>query len=82
MMRKEEVDRFALKRPFEPFEIRLVDGQRFRFNRVEEFLVGRHELVTMNRRGSAVFIGIGMISTIGPPSPGARRRPRGGPKRR
>ena len=76
MMRKEDVDAFALRRPFLPFEVRLVDGQRFRFNRLEEFLVGRNTLVTLGRNGNVIHISLGLISTIGSWSGGARRRPR------
>jgi hypothetical protein len=73
-MRKEDVDAFALKRPFEPFEIRLVDGQRFRFSRIEEFLVGRNTLITLDRRGAALHISMHLIATIGSPSRDRRRR--------
>ena len=73
MMRKENVDPFTLQRPFEPFEIKLVDGQRFRFKRIEEFLVGRNVLVTTTRRGKVVMISLGLISTIRPISPRRRR---------
>jgi hypothetical protein len=76
MMRKESVDQFASARPFKPFEIRLVDGHRFRFNRIEQFLVGRDHVITLNRRAETVFISIGLISTIGPVSRQGRRRPR------
>lgn len=74
MMRKEDIDAFALKRPFVPFEIRLVDGQRFTFTRIEEFLVGRTALITLDRRGVALHISMHLIATVGPPSRGRRRR--------
>jgi hypothetical protein len=76
VVRKEDVDRFALKRPFEPFEIRLVDGQRFRFSRAEELLVGRTMLATLGRAGVIMHINMDLIATIGPLQPGGRRRPR------
>ena len=75
MMTKQDVDKFAMKRPFEPFEIRLVNGKRYRFRSVEEVMVGRTTLVTMER-GDVQLISIGMISTIVPWSSGGRRRPR------
>jgi hypothetical protein len=75
-MRKEDVDRFAAARPFKPFEIRLVDGQRYRFSRIEQFLVARNHVLTLNRRAEPVYISIGLISTIGPVSRNGRRRPR------
>jgi hypothetical protein len=77
-MRKAEVDRFALRRPFRPFEVRLVDGRRFQFKKVEEFLTGRYELITVDRKGLPRFISIGLITTIGPVSRGGHRRPRTG----
>ena len=48
MMRKKDVDEYAGKRPFQPFEIRLVDGQKYRFNRIEQFLVARDHVVTLD----------------------------------
>jgi hypothetical protein len=76
MMRKQDVDEYAGRRPFQPFEIRLVDGQRFRFTRIEEFLVGRTTLATVTRKGDLRLISLGLISTIGPSSAGGTRRPR------
>jgi len=77
MMTKQDVDKFAMKRPFEPFEIQLVNGKRYRFKSVEEVMVGRTTLVTMDR-GDIQHISIGLIATIGPWTSGGRRRPRGG----
>ena len=73
---KEDVDKYAAKRPFEPFEIRLTDGHRYRFTKVEQFMVGRTTLVSMDRRGEVRFISIGLITEIGPLSLGGKRRPR------
>ena len=81
MMRKADVDEYAAKRPFQPFEIRLVDGQRYRFDRIEEFLVARDHVVTLDRRARTVFISIGLITTIGPSSRGGGRRPKKSPGR-
>jgi len=75
MMRKADVDEYAAKRPFQPFEVRMVDGQRFRFDRIEQFLVARDHLITLDRRARAVWISIGLITTIGPVTKGGRRRP-------
>jgi hypothetical protein len=76
MMRKAEVDEFAARRPFQPFEIRMVDGQRFRFDRIEQFLVAREHMITLDHRARAVWISIGLITTIGPVTRSGRRRPR------
>ncbi len=78
MMRKEDLDKFALARPFKPFEIRLNDGQRFRFRKIEQFIVGRTTVVTANRSGDFKFINMSLISTIGPITRGNRRRPGSG----
>jgi hypothetical protein len=63
-MRKEEVDAFALSRPFEPFEIRLVDGQRFQFRSPEQFIVARTTIMTVSRSGDPLLIGMPLIATI------------------
>jgi hypothetical protein len=75
-MRREDIDKYAAKRPFEPFEVRLVDGHRYRFTHGERFLVGRTTLVKMDRRGEVRFISIGLVTEIGPLSSGSKRRPR------
>ena len=76
MMRKESVDKFTTRRPFEPFEIRLIDGERFRFTRVEQFIVSRSEIATLDRKGALLLISLGLIATIGPITGGHRRKPR------
>jgi hypothetical protein len=63
-VRKDEIDRYILKRPFEPIEIRLVDGQKFRFRSPEQFLVGRSMLVTMDKKALPLFISMDLIATI------------------
>lgn len=74
VMRKEDVDKVAAARPFRPFEIRLVDGQRYRFHRIEQFLVSRDHVLTLDRKARPVYISIGLITTIGPVSGEGRRR--------
>jgi hypothetical protein len=76
MMRKADVDEYAAIRPFRPFEVRMVDGRRFRFNRIEQFLVAREHLVTLDHRARTVFLNIGLIVSIGPTTKSGRRRPR------
>ena len=75
MMTKDDVDKFAAKRPFEPFEIQLVGGRRYQFKAIEQFIVGRTTMVTTDRRGDIQHISIGLIETIGPLSSRAKRRP-------
>ena len=76
MVRKEDIDRYARQRPFKPFEIRLVDGQRFRFSSIEDFLVGRNMLAALDRDGVIIHINMDLIATIAPFSSRGRRRPR------
>lgn len=77
MMRKEDVDVYAGKRPFEPFEIQVVGGRRFQFKFIEQFIVGRTAIVTTDRRGEFQHISIGLIESIGPLSSRGKRRPGG-----
>jgi len=72
MMRRENIEAFATPRPFQPFEIRLVDGQRFRIQSVEQFLLGKYHAAVLNPRGVIVTLSLGLISTI---RPIGRRRP-------
>ena len=73
-MRKDDVDKFAAKRPFVPFEIHLVGRRRFQFKAIEQFIVGRTTLVTTDRRGEIEMISIGLIESIGPLSSQGKRR--------
>lgn len=76
MMRKENVDAFASQRPFQPFEIRLVDGQRFPVRNIEQFIVGKYHVAVMNPKGVIVTLGMGLISTIRPLTPRRNRSSR------
>ena len=49
---------------------------RFRFTKMEQFLVGREILMTLDRKGDPLHISLGLITTVGSPS-ASRRRPRG-----
>ena len=75
-MRKEDIDAFAKARPFQPFEMRLVDGQRFRIRSVEQFIIGRGAMSVLTPRGTLAYVGIGLISTIRPLRASKGRRPR------
>ena len=80
MLRKENIDSYASRRPFEPFEVRLVDGQRFQVRGVEQFMLGRWHMAVFDSRGVIVTLGLGLISTIRPLGRGragpGRRQPR------
>ncbi len=80
-MLKVDVDQFAGRRPFEPFEIRLVDGQRFRFTTLEQFVVGRTAMATVTKSGDIFLISIALISTIRPAGADGKRPSRKGERR-
>lgn len=75
-VRKEDIDEFAAQRPFRPFEVHLVDGKRYRFSKIEQFLVGRTTLAALDRKGHLRLISLGLITEVGPARPSGRRRPR------
>jgi len=75
-VRKEDVDEFAARRPFKPFEVRLVDGQRFRFTKVEQFIVGRSIIAALSRDGNVIHISIALISTVRPVGSNGKRQSR------
>ena len=76
MMRKEDVDAFAKARPFQPFELRLVDGQRVRIRSVEQFTLGRGAMAVLTPQGTLAYVGIGLIATIRPLRASKGGRPR------
>ena len=63
-MRKEEIDAFAARRPFEPFTIRLIDGRTFTFRSPEQYIVSRTTIHTLDKKGDGLLISIAMIATI------------------
>ena len=63
-MRREEVDKIARQKPFQAFEVRLVDRCVFRFKSPEEFLVSRSAIVTLDEEGDTLLINLGLIATI------------------
>lgn len=55
----------------------MVDGQRFRFTNIEQFIVGRDDIAALTRKGTIVHFSIGLIATLRPLSVrrgGTRRR--------
>ena len=75
MMRKNEVDKFAFQRPFKPFEVRMADGHRYRFTKLEQFVVTNNAILTVDRRGDPLFLSVGMITAIAPARTPGKRRP-------
>lgn len=73
-MRKEELDKVARQRPFQPFEVRLVDGRVFRFSSPEQFIVSRSAIHTLDEAGDGLLINLALIATL-------RVRSRNGSKR-
>lgn len=63
-MTKEEVDHIARKKPFEPFEVRLVDGERWTFRSPEQFIVSRSAIHTLDKNGDGYLISLPLISRI------------------
>ncbi len=76
MMTKKSFDAYVSRRPFRPFEVRMVDGQRFRFTSIEQFIVGRDDIAALTRKGDIVHFSIGLITTIRPLAARRRRRSR------
>jgi hypothetical protein len=76
LMTKKSVDAFVSPKPFAPFEARMVDGQRFRFRNIEEFIVGRDDIAALRRNGTIMLISIGLISTLRPLAVRGQRRRR------
>ncbi len=58
-MPKEDLQRLAAARPFQPFEVRLVDGRVFRFHSPEQFLLGRNTIVTLDE-GHSIDVTTGL----------------------
>ncbi|MBI2901656.1 MAG: hypothetical protein HYY17_15845 [Planctomycetes bacterium] len=63
-MRKEEFDKIARQQPFQPFEVRLVDGRIFRFKSSEQFIVTRSAIITVDEEADGLLINLGLIATI------------------
>jgi len=66
MMTKKSFDAYVSPRPFQPFEAPMVDGQRFCFSSIEEFIAGRDDIAALIKSGDILHIGIGFIATIRP----------------
>ena len=73
MMTRKSVDAYVSRRPFKPFEIRMADGQRFRFNSIGQFIVGRDDIAALTKAGVILHFSIGLIRTLRPILPRRRR---------
>ncbi len=73
-MRKEDLEQFSRRRPFEPFLIRLVDGQIFQFNHPEELIIGRTAISTLDDEENFVLINLSLISTAKPVNGQGKKR--------
>ena len=73
MMTKKSVDAYVSRRPFQAFEVRMVDGQRFRFTSIEQFIVGRDDIAALTKTGVIIHFSLGLIATIRPIVPRRRR---------
>ncbi len=63
-MRRDEVEAVAKRRPFTPFEARLVDGRTFRFTSPEQFVLTRSAIYTADSKGRGLIIDYLMITTL------------------
>lgn len=68
-MRAEDLRLLLDLRPFQPFEVRMVDGQRFRLTRIGQFIVGRDDIAVLTKSGTITHFSIGLIATLGPIAP-------------
>ncbi len=63
-VRKEEFEKFTRTQPFKPFEVRLVDGRRYRITAPEQFIVGRTTIVMVDHDGDYVLINLNLVATV------------------
>jgi hypothetical protein len=66
MIRSETIQAFASQLPDHPFEIRLVDGQRFLIYSIEQFLMGKSHVAVLNSRGVIIVLSKLLIATLRP----------------
>jgi hypothetical protein len=66
MMTRKSVDAYTSRRPFQPFEVRMVDGQRFRFTSIEQFIVGRDDIAALTKWGVIVHFCLGLVTQTEP----------------
>ena len=63
-MTKEEFDRIARQRPFVPVEVRMVDGTRIIFRALEQFLVSRSAIFTLDPEGNALSYNLLLVRSV------------------
>jgi hypothetical protein len=64
IMRKEDVEKLLRERPFKPFEVRMIDGHRFRFHSPEQILVSNGAIWTLDGKGDVMVISLGLIAAL------------------
>jgi hypothetical protein len=52
------------QKPFRPFEVRMEDGTRRRFNQRVGFLLGLDQIITIDERGRAVYLPLASMSKL------------------
>jgi predicted component of type VI protein secretion system len=63
-MRREEIERVARRKPFQPFVVELIGGKRYRFKSPEQFIVTRSAIHTLDRNFDPVLVSLSMIATV------------------
>ena len=63
-MHKEEIDKLIRAKPFVPFEVRMVDGKKYRFRSPEQLIVSRSAILTLDKNNDVEIISLVMISSI------------------
>lgn len=63
-MRKEQIDELVKRLPEHPFEVEMVDGQRYVFRSKEQLWLTRSAIVTNNENQDAVFLNLTLILKI------------------
>ena len=63
-MHKEEIDKLIRAKPFAPFEVRMVDGQKYRFRSPEQLIVSRSAILTLDKNNDVEIISLVMIASV------------------
>jgi len=63
-MRRDEVEKIVQERPFRPFEIRLVDGERWNFSSPEQYVLTKGTIKAQDRKGWTHYLDLNLILKI------------------